>query len=150
MALGRGARERVGGQLETLGSSVVYLFNRPIPDSGARGVGASYAGITEDDAEAIRRDASAIATVTVFAQTDRQVVTSYDNAKTEIVGTDRYYTDVRAYAIERGRSWSAAEERVKAKVCVLGATAAEKLFGTRTPWAVSFASGSTRFGCSVS
>lgn len=132
VAIGRGAREQVGGRIASLGSNVVYVFGRPAQKSGARGAAGSDA-LTIGDAEAIRREASAVSDVTVYTSTRKQLVTAFGNAETSVVGTDLAYFPVRGYAVEQGRLWTAAEEQNKARLCLIGLTAAQKLFAESHP-----------------
>lgn len=132
-ALGEGAREQIGGRIESLGSNVIYVFNQPVTKSGARGDSRGFVGVGEGDAAAIREGASAVSAVTVYSSTDRQVATSEGNARTSLVGTDRDYLDVRGYTVTSGRNWSEAEEKTRAKVCLIGDVARRNLFGTLDP-----------------
>jgi putative ABC transport system permease protein len=132
-ALGQGASGSIGGQIESLGSNVVYVFGVARARSGVKLARGSTAGLSDADAEAIRREASAVADVTVFTSSWTQVMTAFANAKTQINGTDLWYFPVRGFQIASGRNWTAAEERAKARVCLIAPTAAGKLFGTADP-----------------
>jgi putative ABC transport system permease protein len=133
-ALGTGARERIGGQIESLGSNLLFVFGQSTSKSGARGrAGVSVVGLTDDDAEAIRREASAVDKVGVYSEIKPQVVSEFGNAKIGVMGVDSSYFDVRNYAVDNGRRWSEHEERFKSKVCLIGWTAVEKLFGNADP-----------------
>jgi putative ABC transport system permease protein len=132
-ALGEGASGSIGGRIESLGSNVVYVFDKPRVKSGARKARGSGAGLTDIDAEALRREASAVAEVTVFVSSTTQVTTSFANAKTQIMGTDLFYFPVRGFELSAGRLWTRNEERAKARVCILGPSAQLKLFGSADP-----------------
>jgi putative ABC transport system permease protein len=132
-ALGEGASGSIGGRLESLGSNVVYVFDTPRVKSGARRARGSAAGLTDADAEAIRREALAVADVSVFASTTQQAMTAFANAKTQIMGVDLFYFPVRGFELAGGRLWTGAEERSKARVCLIGPSASTKLFGTADP-----------------
>jgi putative ABC transport system permease protein len=132
VAIGEGAREQVGARIESLGSNVVYVFSRRVPRSGARLAAGSH-GVTLDDAEAIRREVGSIRSVTVYSNTRRQVITEFGNADTGIIGADGFYLEVRGFDVLTGRAWTPAEEQSKARVCLIGPTAADKLFAGRDP-----------------
>ncbi|HVW27659.1 MAG TPA: ABC transporter permease [Polyangiaceae bacterium] len=132
-ALGEGASGRIGGQIESLGSNVVYVFDVPKARSGAKRARGSAAGLTDADAEAIRRDATAVADVSVFTSSTTQVMTAFANGKTQIVGADLFYFPVRGFELAAGRLWTHAEERSKARVCLIGPSASAKLFGNVDP-----------------
>lgn len=128
-ALSAGARENVGQRIQSLGSNLVFVFSRKSAPSGVR---REVQGLTEQDAEAIRRESPAEA-VTVYSDLRSQVKSDYGNHKTKVVGADLSYFEVRAFSIERGREWSPGEARSKAKVVALGQQVVDELFGSRDP-----------------
>lgn len=133
VALGEGASGKIGGRIESLGSNVVYVFDQPVARSGLRSALGSSAGLTDGDVEAIAREAKAASAATGFTSTFVQVVTSFSNAQTNVIGTDLAYFPVRGFELATGRLWTAAEERAKARVGLIGPLAAGKLFGSADP-----------------
>ncbi len=129
-ALTTGARQVVGNQIESLGSNLLFIFSQPTARSGAR---VAALGLTEDDALAIRREASAVSKVTVYSDVRVQVVSEIANDSIQVVGADASYFSVRGFSVEGGRMWTASEGLVKAKVCLIGQTAIRKLFGGVDP-----------------
>jgi putative ABC transport system permease protein len=132
-ALGTGASERIGGQIESMGSNLLFVWAQPATRSGARIRGGTRFGLSDDDAETIRRESTAIEQVSTYSEVKPQVVSEFGNEKIGVIGVDAPYFKVRNYEVERGRGWTEQEERFKAKVCVIGQTAAEKLFGNVDP-----------------
>lgn len=130
-ALGTGAAERVGGQLESLGSNLLFVWGMPTTKSGARVK--KEAGLTDGDALAMRREATAIAEVSVYTEMRPQVVSEFGNAKISVMGVDAAYFSVRNYEVESGRRWTEQEERFKSKVILIGHTAISKLYGNVDP-----------------
>jgi putative ABC transport system permease protein len=129
-ALGSGARAEIGKQIESMGSNVIYVFSRPSSKSGVR---TASLGLTDRDADAIRREATAVTQVTVYSEAKAQLVSEFTNARTNVMGVDGDYFAVRGYDVERGRRFNDSELLVKAKVCLIGATARDKLFGNVDP-----------------
>jgi putative ABC transport system permease protein len=129
-ALGSGARAEIGKQIESMGSNVIYVFSRPSSKSGVR---TTNNGLTDRDAAAIRREATAISRVTVYSEAKAQIVSEFQNAKTNVMGIDGDYFVVRGYEVDRGRRFNESELLVKAKVCIIGPTARDKLFGSVDP-----------------
>ncbi len=132
-ALGEGASGRIGSRVESLGSNVVYVFDTPRARSGVKRARGSAAGLTDADAEAIRREATAVADVSVFTSNTSQVMTAFANAKTQVMGVDLFYFPVRGFELATGRLWTRTEERAKARVCLIGPSAATNLFGSADP-----------------
>ncbi len=126
VALGTGARERISAEISNIGNNLLFVFSRSSARSGAR---VAQTSLTEGDAAAIRRDATAVGAVTVWSTIKTRVHSEYDDHPTGVMGIDEYYFAVRGFELKSGRSFSASEERSKAKVVVIGKTAREELFG---------------------
>ncbi len=132
-ALGTGARERVGGEIASLGSNVLFIFGMPAAKSGARARAGSGGALTDDDAAAIAHESPAVAKVAVYSDVTAQVQSEFGNGKIGVMGVDLPYFAVRGFQVKSGRAWTESEEQVKAKVCVIGQTAIDKLFGSADP-----------------
>ncbi|MEZ4372040.1 MAG: ABC transporter permease [Polyangiaceae bacterium] len=129
-ALGRGARERVGDQIESLGSNLLFVWSQPVAKSGVR---TAAVGLTDADAVAIRNEATAVELVTVYSDTKVQVISPYGNDQIQVCGVDTNYLGARKFEVLQGRMWNANEEQVKAKVALIGQTAIDKLFPGQDP-----------------
>jgi putative ABC transport system permease protein len=132
-ALGSGARGEIDQQIQSLGSNVIFIFSMPATKSGAKTRENLGMGLTERDAEAIRREATAVSAVTVYSEAKAQVVSEHGNAKIGVMGVDGSYCDVRGYEVASGRRFNESEEQTKAKVALIGTTAQQKLFGSIDP-----------------
>ena len=130
-ALGTGVQERITSQIKSLGSNMIWVFPQPNQTSGARGARGGGGRITENDGKAILREATSVASVVPYMQAQVQVVIGDRNISTVVAGSTRAYFDVRGFTIAQGANFTDTDERMKAKVCVLGATAKENLFGNQ-------------------
>ncbi len=126
VSLGQGARERVGDQLQTLGDNIIYVFQRSTAKSGAR---STTEGLTLKDAQALRREASAVSAVTVYSSIRLSAQSEFTNDRIDVVGGDEHYLAVRGYDLLAGRNFTHEETVSKAKVVLIGTTVQEKLFG---------------------
>jgi putative ABC transport system permease protein len=75
------------------------------------------------------RDATSVSAVVPFLGSQAQIVMGDKNVSTLIAGTSRGYLAVRGFVIAEGAMFTDTDERLKAKVCVLGYTVKENLFG---------------------
>jgi putative ABC transport system permease protein len=112
-----------------LGSNVIFVFPQPNQRSGARGVRGGGGRLTEADGRAILREATSVSAVVPFLQAQAQVVAVDKNVSTNVVASTRRYLEVRGFSLAYGSNFTEADERLKAKVCLLGATTKENLFG---------------------
>jgi len=130
-ALAESASDNVGSQIDNFGSNILFINPQPTQQSGARQ--RTSGRLTEADGKAIAREAVSVSNVAPFLSTMTQVVYSDRNVATMIAGVTLSYFPVRKYKIGRGETWTEADELLRTKVCILGTTVSEKLFGTEEP-----------------
>jgi putative ABC transport system permease protein len=132
-ALGSGARESVSAQIQSIGSNFLIVFPQNSAASGAKGAQGSGVRLTDDDGQAIRREAVSITAIAPALRTAAQVVSGDRNWLTSVVGTTIDYFTIRNWKLRRGFLWEERDEQLKTKVCILGSTVANNLFGTDDP-----------------
>ncbi len=130
-ALADGASAKVGGEIAGFGANVLFISPQAVQQSGARSKGLGR--LTESDGRAIAREAVSVSGVAPFLSSPVQLVYGDHNAVTLAVGTTASYFPIRKYKVARGEMWTEGDELLKTKVCILGATVAEKLFGNEDP-----------------
>jgi putative ABC transport system permease protein len=128
-ALGTGVKDRIERQIKSLGSNIIFVFSQPNQSSGARAARGAAGRLTEADGRAILREASSVAAVVGYLQAQAQVVAGDKNASTMVAGTSRSYLAVRGFTLAAGSNITETDERLKSKVCLLGNTVKENLFG---------------------
>ncbi len=132
-ALGRGARDAVAKQIESFGSNFLIVLPQAAQASGARGAQGSGLRLTEEDGRALKREASSVAAVAPALRARSQVIGGGKNASTNVVGSNRDFFRVRDWPVKRGDIWTEHDEATKARVCLIGSTLAERLFGQGDP-----------------
>ena len=131
-ALGTGVQDKVIKSIQSLGSNTILIIARPTQHSGARKT-ASGGRLTEADGQAILRESTSVAAIVPMVSAPAQIVFGDRNTNSPVIGTTRDYLTVRSYEVDRGEMWTETDERLKSKVCVLGATTVDNLFGTLEP-----------------
>jgi putative ABC transport system permease protein len=133
-ALGSGARAQINGQIESLGSNVLLVSPQPNQISGAKSSQTNpWLRLTEDDARALVRGSTSVAGSAPFLRASAQIVSEGSNTNTQVFGTTRDYFGVRDWPVKSGELWQETSELSGERVCLLGTTAAEALFGTADP-----------------
>ena len=132
-ALGAGARDQVSEQIENMGSNVMMVAPQSAVASGARGALGTGIRLTEDDGKAIQREAVSVAAVAPALRARVQIIAGEKNWSTSVIGSTQSFFPVRKWAVKTGAIWDDHDEAAKAKVCVLGSTVAQKLFGDEDP-----------------
>jgi putative ABC transport system permease protein len=128
VALGEGASEKVGGEIDAFAANAIFISPQPTQQSGVRSRGIGR--LTEGDGKAIAREAVSVAGVAPFLSTMGQVVYADKNAATSLYGVTLGYFPIRKFTVAKGALWTDTDEVLKTKVCVLGPTVAQNLFGT--------------------
>jgi putative ABC transport system permease protein len=128
-ALGTGVQDKVVKSIQSMGSNTILVISRPAQRSGARSKMGSGGRMTEADGAAILREATSVAAVVPMVSAPAQLVVGDRNTNTPVIGTTREYLKVRDYSLDKGEIWTETDERLKTKVCVLGASVVDNLFG---------------------
>jgi putative ABC transport system permease protein len=130
VTLGNGATKQVTTQIASLGSNLLMLT------PGRRmGPGQSNSAppFKTEDADAIAREISGIATVAPVSNGAASAIYGHENWSTSVTGTTSSYLKLRNMTLNSGRNFSESESRAGAAVCVIGQTVREKLFGSEDP-----------------
>ncbi len=130
-ALAGGASASVGDQIDSFASNALFINPENVQQSGYRSK--TQGRLTEGDGRAVAREAVSIAGVAPWLSGMGQVVYGDKNVMTGLMGTTLSYFPIRRFKVVRGELWTESDENVKAKVCVIGQTVAEKLFGNGDP-----------------
>jgi putative ABC transport system permease protein len=129
LAVGRGAGESMRSSIASLGTNVINIFPGGRGQGPARMEAGAAGRFHEEDAEALSREADAVLYVTPVARTAAQVKAGGMNWRTQVLGAWPEYLLIRQWGLASGNSYGRAEERGGAKVCVIGRTVADNLFG---------------------
>ncbi len=134
VAIGEGAKAKVAAQMASLGSNLLIVLPGSINTHGvSTGAGATQ-NLTREDGVAIERELSAsVAALAPINRASGQVIFGDANWSTSIQGTTPAYLDVRQWALESGEMFGREEDAAAAKVCLLGKTVVDKLFGDNNP-----------------
>ncbi|MDF2697655.1 MAG: Macrolide export ATP-binding/permease protein MacB [Labilithrix sp.] len=130
-ALAGGASASVGDQIDSFASNALFVNPENVQQSGVRSK--TTGRLTENDGKAIAREAVSVSSVAPWLSTMGQVVAGDRNVSTLLVGTTTTYFPIRRFKVAKGELWTETDESVKSKVCVIGQTVAEKLFGNLDP-----------------
>jgi putative ABC transport system permease protein len=133
LAVGSGASIQISSQIATMGSNILIVLPGATTVGGIRAGTGSQSSLTVDDAEAIKKECSAVLDVAPFLTGSAQVVYGNQNWSTAVVGITPSMFSIRDWAFTAGRSFTDQDVKNMAKVCVLGQTVVENLFGKEDP-----------------
>jgi macrolide transport system ATP-binding/permease protein len=129
VSVGQGANEAVRKEIVRLGTNLVVILPGAATSGGARGGSGSASTLTVNDAQAIRREASAVGEVSYLIRQSGQVRFSNQNWTTSIQGVSPNYPPMTNWRISAGREITPEDERSAGLGVVLGETVRRQLFG---------------------
>ena len=134
MGVGEGAKRNITNQIEKLGANVISVYYRR-PDSKDQALlwrGRSE-GLTYEDAIAMEKELFFITDVDPQVRSDIMAKYQDRDWDTQVIGVLPSYQTVNNHQIEDGRFFTEDELRSWAKVCVIGKTVKDELFGNEDP-----------------
>ncbi len=128
-----GIRNQIVKEFESMGSRlVIVVFS---PEEREKGEGRSHVEyLTIEDAEAIQRDCPLVEAVSPeLTMSDRTFEAEGETYKGQVVGGLAEFFNIHCVALKSGRYFTKYECDNWSKVCVVGATIAEKLWPKKDP-----------------
>jgi putative ABC transport system permease protein len=134
IALGSGARAAIDEQVQSQGTTAIYLSAGSWGGPGrAHGGSGSITTLTIEDAEAVVREVPTIGLWSPGVRGRAQLIAGNANWNTQIEGGSEDWLAVRNFALAEGENFTARDVLVADKVCLLGASVAETLFPDQDP-----------------
>ena len=133
VAIGEGARRRIADQIASTGSNLLLVLRGSTTSGGLRAGSGSAPSLTIADARAIAREVPSVLRVSPTSRSSGPVVYGNQNWSTILQGVSPEFLDIRDWKITSGRVFTQQEMDASSKVCLLGVTVAENLFGAEDP-----------------
>lgn len=132
LAIGQGSKQKIRNQMSSMGSNMIMIM----PNFQRRGgvnMGTSSSMVLKySDVVALRNEAAAITDVSPEIRASGQVIYSNQNTQTTVYGVSEEYLPIKKLTLKSGRIFTATETKSMAKVCILGKTVVDNLFGSGT------------------
>lgn len=129
LAIGEGSRQNIQASMASLGTNSIMIFPGSTNQGGVHMGAGSYSSLTLKDAESIANRCEYVSNVTPVVIRSSQVVAGDQNWHTSVIGAYSQYFNIRELTIARGSIYTTTDEHAAAKVCVVGQTVANNLFG---------------------
>jgi putative ABC transport system permease protein len=133
IAVGSGAKARIEEQIASMGSNLLMVMSGSSTSGGFRGGAGTVPTLNVDDAKAIQTEIPAVKYVSPSLSGVAQIVYGNQNWSTIINGAAPEILEIRGWSLSSGRPFTQQEADGAAKVCILGRTVAENLFGGIDP-----------------
>jgi putative ABC transport system permease protein len=129
LALGEGSKRNMREEMSKMGTNMIMVM----PNFQRRGgvsLGSSSSNVMKmADVIAIRNEATSISAVSPEIRASGQVIYGNQNTQTTVYGVSQEYMGIKKLNIENGRYFTEQEVKSMAKVCMIGQTVKENLFG---------------------
>jgi putative ABC transport system permease protein len=133
LAVGTGASKRISEQISSMGSNLIMILPGATTAGGVRMGSGTQPTLTMGDAEAIQEECPSVLDVAPVLSGVAQVVYGNQNWSTGVMGTTPSMLEVRDWPVASGRSFTGQDVKSATKVCLLGQTVVDNLFGDMNP-----------------
>jgi len=133
LAVGTGASKQIQQQISTLGSNLIMVVPGATSAGGVRMGAGTQSTLTMGDADAILKECPAVSEVAPVLGGVGQVIYGNQNWSTGVTGTTPAMLIVRDWKLSAGRAFTEQDVKSATKVCLLGQTVVDKLFGGLDP-----------------
>jgi putative ABC transport system permease protein len=128
-AIGSGSSSDINTRISSLGSNLIMVTPAASKQSGVRLESGSAAGLKKADADILLQDAPSVAAVSPMVRTSVQLKYGNENWRSNVTGVYPDYFTIRGYEVGTGAVFTEEDEHALAKVCVIGKTVSDNLFG---------------------
>ena len=130
LAIGEGSKRMINDTMSDMGTNMLMIMPAQQERGGVSMGSANNNSLKMSDVEALRNEATLLDAISPQVGSSGQVIYGNKNSQTSVYGVSEEYLSIRKLTIEKGRIFSATEVRSMAKVCLLGQTVIDDLFGT--------------------
>ncbi len=133
VAVATGAQRKVEREIAAIGDDWLMIGYWGMQRSGVRRQNAVPPNLARDDAEAMVQDCPGVRAASPTNRISAQVISSFGNYQTSVMGVYPSFFDIRRWALTVGRAIDSDDMNMRTKVACIGQTAARELFGAVNP-----------------
>jgi putative ABC transport system permease protein len=133
IAIGSGAKARIQEQIASMGSNLLIVLSGSATSGGIRFGSGSVPTLTVEDSKAIASELSAVKYAAPVLQGVAQIVFGNQNWATITFASTPEILLIRDWPVAKGRSIIQSDVEGASKVCLLGQTVVDNLFGDIDP-----------------
>lgn len=133
VSVSSGAKAQILEQIVSMGSNLLIVESGSITSGGIRTGSGGVPTLSVADAEAILAEVPSVKHAAPYVYGVAQVVCGNQNWSTFVTGTVPEMLEIRDWPVASGQPFTQQDVKGAAKVCLLGMTVAENLFGGIDP-----------------
>ncbi len=131
MAIGQGSKESVRAELSKMGTNLLTIRPGASMRGGVRQDPSAMQTLKMADYESILNEASLVTKVSPEVSSGGQAIYGANNTNTTIYGGSSEYLDIKLWQLKDGDCFTEEDIKKSTKVCVVGTTVVEELFGSK-------------------
>jgi putative ABC transport system permease protein len=129
LALGEGSKRSMQEEMSKMGTNMIMVMPNFQRRGGVSLGSSSSNALRMSDVISIQNEAASVAAVSPEVRATGQIIYGNQNTQTTIYGASEEYLGIRKLEIGSGRIFTGQEVKSMAKVCLIGQTVKENLFG---------------------
>lgn len=132
-SIGSGARKQIEDRISALGSNMLTVSPGSRRFRGRSSGAGTAKPFSEADLKALQEQVEGVSLTTGELRTSAPIIFGNQNWTTSVTGVHSAFPEVQDWSVDEGRFFTDRESRSSVKLVVLGATVAQKLFGSASP-----------------
>lgn len=133
MAVGTGASYVISQQIASIGSNILLVLPGSMTSGGLRTGSGGVQTLKAADGKALMQDCPSVELAASVIRSSGQVVYGNQNWSTLLMGSTTELFEIREWPVSSGRLFNESDNDGAAKVCVIGSSIVQYLFGDEDP-----------------
>jgi putative ABC transport system permease protein len=129
LAIGQGSKKSIQDSISSMGSNMLFVMPGNMRMGGVQQGNTSSKKLSLADINALTIDCDALNAISPEVRGSGQSVRGSKNWPTTIYGGNENYLEIKMWTVISGRNITDKEAKGSAKVCLVGRTVADELFG---------------------
>jgi putative ABC transport system permease protein len=129
LAIGQGSKKSIQDEISKMGSNMLMIQPGADMFQGARMAASATQTLVLDDYDALRSQCPDLSSISPMVNANGQSIYGSNNWPVGMQGVNEEYLAIRKFGIKSGRLFTDHEIASAAKVCLVGQTVSDELFG---------------------
>lgn len=129
IAIGQGSKVSIRNDISSMGSNTIMIHPKTDMRGGVRQSSSNMTSLKLADYYALERESLYITAITPNFSSSGQAIYAANNTPTTIYGVNEHYLDIQGYSVAWGEMFTSESVDNFSKVCLLGQTVVDDLFG---------------------
>lgn len=129
LAIGEGSNASIKEQISSMGTNLINVMPASRNRGGVQQGRSMSQTLVVSDVDYLKNNSDLIKAVSPEVQSSGQVIFGSNNWPTQMISGNEEYTYIKKYNVSSGRIFNSQEIKSSAKVCLLGQTVVDNLFG---------------------